>query len=68
MTDDRLWKVEEVAAYLSVSRSTVYRLIRDRELQRVRIHRRAVRITGASLRRYVEARLVNDDEPEPERV
>jgi excisionase family DNA binding protein len=48
-----LLKVPEVEERLSVSRSTVYRLIPDRELDRVDIDR-TTRVSAESVDRFVE--------------
>jgi excisionase family DNA binding protein len=54
MADDRLLEtIDDTAKRLSVSRSTVYELLRDSELQAVKIGR-SRRITTESARRYVE--------------
>lgn len=49
----RLLEVSAVARRLSVSASTVYRLIDEGELEAVRI-RRSVRVPDLCLRRYME--------------
>ena len=54
MADDRLLEtIEDTAKRLSVSRSTVYELLRDSELQAVKIGR-SRRVVVDSSRRYVE--------------
>ncbi|MDY7802785.1 helix-turn-helix domain-containing protein [Burkholderia stagnalis] len=45
----RLYRVAEVMKLLSVSRSTVYRLVRDGKLTLVKIGERSSGITSASL-------------------
>ncbi|MDN7879631.1 helix-turn-helix transcriptional regulator [Burkholderia aenigmatica] len=45
----RLYRVAEVMRRLSVSRSTVYRLVRDGKLTLVKIGERSSGITSASL-------------------
>lgn len=49
-------KVPEVEELLSVSRSTVYRLIRDGELDRVDIDR-TTRVSAESVERFVERKI-----------
>ena len=45
----RLYRVAEVMERLSVSKATVYRLVRDGKLTLVKIGKRGSRITGASV-------------------
>src|SRR5215208_6660638 len=46
-------KVGEVAARLSLDESTVYKMIRERELPSVRLGKKAVRIPVAGLEAYL---------------
>jgi len=54
MNDKLLYRVTEVAAYLSVSRSKVYELLKSGELQSVRIDRSRL-IRRSDLEAYVES-------------
>ncbi|MBR8460745.1 helix-turn-helix domain-containing protein [Burkholderia dolosa] len=45
----RLYRIAEVMERLSVSKATVYRLVRDGKLTLVKIGKRGSRITGASI-------------------
>jgi len=54
VNDKLLYRVPEVAEYLSLSRAKVYQLIRAGRLPSVRIDG-ARRIRGEDLRRYVAA-------------
>ena len=56
--DSRLLKVEEAAEHLNVSRWTVYRLIKERELTSVKV-RNGRRVPMQSIRAYV-AGLIED--------
>lgn len=56
--DSRLLKVEEAAEHLNVSRWTVYRLIKERELISVKV-RNGRRVPLESIRTYV-AGLIED--------
>ncbi|GAA3132729.1 excisionase family DNA binding protein [Kribbella aluminosa] len=56
--DSRLLKVEEAAEHLTVSRWTVYRLIKERELTSVKV-RNGRRFPLESIRSYV-AGLIED--------
>ncbi|GAB3815035.1 helix-turn-helix domain-containing protein [Kribbella italica] len=56
--DSRLLKVEEAAEHLNVSRWTVYRLIKERELTSVKV-RNGRRVPMESIRSYV-AGLIED--------
>jgi excisionase family DNA binding protein len=56
--DSRLLKVEEAAEHLNVSRWTVYRLIKERELTSVKV-RNGRRVPLESIRSYV-AGLIED--------
>ncbi len=57
--------VDEAAALLRVHRATIFRLVRAGKLERVYIGRRSVRITRASLERFVREQL-GDRPPELE--
>jgi excisionase family DNA binding protein len=56
--DSRLLKVEEAAEHLNVSRWTVYRLIKERDLTSVKV-RNGRRVPMESIRAYV-AGLIED--------
>ncbi|GAA1603857.1 hypothetical protein GCM10009789_67340 [Kribbella sancticallisti] len=56
--DSRLLKVEEAAEVLNVSRWTVYRLIKEKDLTSVKV-RNGRRVPMASIRVYV-AGLIED--------
>jgi excisionase family DNA binding protein len=49
-----LFHIQEVARILSISRSVVYTLMRDRKLGSVTIGR-SRRVTGDQIRQYVES-------------
>ena len=53
MTEQLLYKAEEVAAILGVSRSTVYNLIKEGKIQTVRLGPQLVRISRTEIDRYV---------------
>lgn len=50
------FQINRVAQMLDVSRSTVYRLIRDKHLTLVKVGKRSSRITAASVTEFVKAR------------
>lgn len=50
------FQINRVAQMLDVSRSTVYRLIRDKHLTLVKVGKRSSRITAASVNDFVKAR------------
>lgn len=52
---DLLFKINRVAQMLDVSRSTVYRLIRDKKLTLVKVGTRVSRITASSVAELVSA-------------
>jgi len=54
MNDKLLYRVTEVAAYLSVSRSKVYELLKSGELQSVHIDRSRL-VRRSDLEAYVES-------------
>ncbi len=54
MNEKLLYKVSEVAAFLSLSRTTVYELVRSGALPSVRIGG-ARRVRGEDLARYVDS-------------
>jgi len=54
---ERLLKVSEAAAALSVARSTLYEMLGSGELRSVRIARRGVRIPASEIARFVAERL-----------
>lgn len=56
LTDDRLWNAEDVAGFLSVSRSMVYKLEQAGELPCVRIGAR-VRFDPAVVRAFARGEL-----------
>ena len=56
--DSRLLKVEEAAQHLNVSRWTIYRLIKERDLKSVKV-RNGRRVPMESIRAYV-AGLIED--------
>ncbi|MEU4289001.1 helix-turn-helix domain-containing protein [Kribbella sp. NPDC026596] len=56
--DSRLLKVEEAAEHLNVSRWTVYRLIKERDLTSVKV-RNGRRVPMESIRAYI-AGLIED--------
>lgn len=54
--NERLYTVEEVAEILRVSRNTVYRLIKDRQLPMFRINETGNwRISAARLKEFIKA-------------
>ena len=54
MDDKLLYRVSEVATYLSISRSKVYELLKSGQLQSVRIDRTRL-VRKADLEVYVES-------------
>lgn len=56
MPISNLHKPKDVAELLSVSRSLVYTLLRDGDLEGVRVSKRSLRITDESLQRYLKER------------
>jgi excisionase family DNA binding protein len=52
----RLLKVPTVAAYLGVSRMTVYRMIERQELESVRLGQNTIRVTAGSVQDMLAAR------------
>jgi len=50
----KLMTANEVASKLSISRSMVYKLMKEGEIQTVRIGARAIRVTVQALQNYVE--------------
>jgi excisionase family DNA binding protein len=60
----RLYDVRETAALLSISSSTVWRLIKRRELPVVRIGA-SVRVSDRAIARYIERREVFDGGGKP---
>lgn len=54
----KLHRINEAAAALGVSRSTIYRLAREGKLVRIQIGENSSRITDASIRAFLAARTV----------
>lgn len=54
MNDKLLYKIPEVASYLSLSRTTVYELVRAGKLPSVRVGG-SRRVLGQDLRRFVDS-------------
>ena len=52
-TNEKLWKVKDVAGYLGVSGTWVYMLIGQGELATVRVGSRSIRVTDSSLRVFL---------------
>jgi excisionase family DNA binding protein len=63
--DVLLWKIDEAARILNVSRSTIYELASTGQLQLVKILR-ATRVTDDSIRRFI-AKLVEESAGGPRR-
>jgi excisionase family DNA binding protein len=51
-----LYRISSVMSLLEVSRSTVYRMVARRDLEIVKLSRRATRITSASVDRVLARR------------
>lgn len=47
------WTINRVAGHLSVSRSTVYRMIANGDLERITVGRRGARISAASVQKFL---------------
>jgi len=56
----RYFRIDEVAAYFSISARTVYRLIDEGDLQAIRI-RGCVRVSAEEIRRFEQSMSVNED-------
>jgi len=52
---DKLYRVEEIAAMYKVERSTVYQAIKNGDLVAIRVGRRQLRITAAAVEAWVKA-------------
>jgi len=50
------YQINRAAEKLDVSRSTIYRLVKDRHLKLVKVGKRASRITAQSIHEYLESR------------
>ncbi len=50
------YQINQAAAKLDVSRSTIYRLVKDKHLKLVKVGKRASRITAKSINEYLESR------------
>lgn len=50
------FQINRVAQMLDVSRSTVYRLVKDKHLTLVKVGKRSSRITASSVNAFVKAR------------
>jgi excisionase family DNA binding protein len=59
---DRLLYIHRVAKALDCTRPMVYKLIYERKLKAVRIGKRGIRISEASLQRFLEENEVIPDE------
>lgn len=61
-TADKYLSVQSVAETLSCSDDYVYMLIRNGNLQAVKIGERALRISDQSLKAFISARIVNPED------
>jgi excisionase family DNA binding protein len=59
---DHFLKIQSVADTLSCSDDYVYMLIRNGNLQAIKIGERALRISDQSLQAFISARVVNPDD------
>lgn len=53
MSEDILFTVAETAEYLKVSKVTVYKMIKNRELEAINIGKRGIRIPKVLMEKYV---------------
>lgn len=53
MSEDILFTVAETAEYLKVSKVTVYKMIKNRELEAINIGKRGIRIPKELMEKYV---------------
>jgi excisionase family DNA binding protein len=53
--DETLYTIEEVAAQLRTSRSTLYRLVRDGAIPYRKIGKKAVQFTAADIQEIIES-------------
>ena len=51
-----VYQISRAAEKLDVSRSTIYRLVKDKHLKLVKVGKRASRITAKSINEYLESR------------
>lgn len=59
---NRLLNVHHVAKRLGCCNNTIYTLIQDGSLKAIRIGKRALRITEASLNEFLESRKIDPEE------
>jgi len=59
---DRYLYIQKVADTLGVTKNHIYALIKDGHLIAIRVGNRSLRVSEASLNRFIESRVVDSEE------